>query len=370
MTIYARFYFEFFHEGLTSVLDISPMNIMCMSEYTLKINSNQLFFWAYTVFDCEVMGMDEPLRMKNNGQISIMLNVNKREKLKQKPNNGISSKPLSHDHAILTELENEMNELVGMKEMKKMMQEVYAWIYINKKRDAAGLKPGKQVLHMMFKGNPGTGKTTVARLIGKLFQKMDVLPKGHLIEAERADLVGEYIGHTAQKTRDLVKKATGGILFVDEAYSLGRGGEKDFGKEAIDTLVKHMEDKQHEFILILAGYSREMEHFLKLNPGLHSRFPLVFHFPDYTVNELMQIGERMLKEKEYVISQEAETKLKDHLLYAKAMNTNTFSNGRYIRNILEKAIRAQAMRLLKERELDKNTLSMLVSADFHFQEVD
>ena len=112
---------------------------------------------------------------------------------------------------------------------------------------------------------------------------MNVLSKGHLIEAERADLVGEYIGHTAQKTRDLIKKAIGGILFIDEAYSLGRGGEKDFGKEAIDTLVKHMEDKQHEFILILAGYSREMDYFLTLNPGLESRFPLVIDFPDYSI---------------------------------------------------------------------------------------
>lgn len=211
--------------------------------------------------------MDEPIRMKNNGQISVMLNVHKREKMKQNLNKGfIRQQPLSGEHAILNEIETEMSALVGMEEIKKMMKEVYAWIYINKKREEAGLKPGQQVLHMMFKGNPGTGKTTVARLIGKLFLKMEVLPKGHLIEAERADLVGEYIGHTAQKTRDLIKKASGGILFVDEAYSLGRGGEKDFGKEAIDTLVKHMEDKQNEFILILAGYSREMEGFLKIEP--------------------------------------------------------------------------------------------------------
>lgn len=314
--------------------------------------------------------MEEPLRMKNNGQISIMLNVNKREKVKQKPNKGLTSKPISHEHAILTEMENEMNALIGMEDMKKMMKEVYAWIYINKKRSAAGLKPGKQVLHMMFKGNPGTGKTTVARLIGKLFQKMDVLPKGHLIEAERADLVGEYIGHTAQKTRDLIKKAAGGILFVDEAYSLGRGGEKDFGKEAIDTLVKHMEDKQHEFILILAGYSREMDHFLKLNPGLHSRFPLVFQFPDYTVNELMQIGQQMLIDKEYSLTHDAEVKLKDHLLYAKAVNHHSFSNGRYVRNLIEKAIRAQAMRLLSETNLDKTALTSLISDDFRFPEVE
>ncbi len=252
-----------------------------------------------------------------------------------------------------------MNQLVGIQEMKKMMKEVYAWLYINKRREEMGLKSSQQALHMMFKGNPGTGKTTVARLIGKLFQKMGVLPKGHLIEAERADLVGEYIGHTAQKTRDLIKKAAGGILFIDEAYSLGRGGEKDFGKEAIDTLVKHMEDQQHNFILILAGYCKEMDFFLQLNPGLHSRFPLVFHFPDYTVPELMEIAERILKEKQYELSAQAKGKLKDHLMYEKATNRTTFSNGRYVRNVIEKAIRTQAMRLLSKHYLKRNDLLML-----------
>ncbi|MGQ0422887.1 AAA family ATPase, partial [Bacillus sp. HC-Mk] len=139
-------------------------------------------------------------------------------------------------------IEEEMGKLVGMDDIKKIIKEIYAWIYVNKKRQEKGLKSEKQVLHMLFKGNPGTGKTTVARMIGKLLFEMNILSKGHLVEAERADLVGEYIGHTAQKTRDLIKKAMGGILFIDEAYSLARGGEKDFGKEAIDTLVKHMED--------------------------------------------------------------------------------------------------------------------------------
>ncbi|HEY4553237.1 MAG TPA: stage V sporulation protein K [Bacillaceae bacterium] len=312
--------------------------------------------------------MDDPIRMKNNGQISIMLNVHKREKAKHHTGKGVVSKLLAGEHAILKEIEEEMNELVGMDEIKKMMKEVYAWIYINKKRESAGLKASQQALHMMFKGNPGTGKTTVARLIGKLFQKMGVLPKGHLIEAERADLVGEYIGHTAQKTRDLIKKASGGILFVDEAYSLGRGGEKDFGKEAIDTLVKHMEDKQHEFILILAGYSREMDYFLSLNPGLHSRFPLVFDFPDYNVQELMEIGRRMLGEKEYQLSADAEKKLKEHLTFIRGTNPAGFSNGRYVRNIIEKTIRSQAMRLLTRQELEKDDLMTLMSLDLVLHE--
>ncbi|HZG71000.1 MAG TPA: stage V sporulation protein K [Chondromyces sp.] len=311
--------------------------------------------------------MDQPMRMKNNGQINIVLNSNGKKTELKVPEKVTIQKSLPQEHEALKEIEEELGSLVGMEEMKRMVKEIYAWIYVNKKRDAMGLKSGKQALHMMFKGNPGTGKTTVARLVGKLFHKMNVLSKGHLIEVERADLVGEYIGHTAQKTRDLIKRALGGILFIDEAYSLGRGGEKDFGKEAIDTLVKHMEDKQHEFILILAGYSREMDHFLTLNPGLESRFPLVFDFPDYTVDQLMEITELMLKEKEYVMSEEAKRKLYNHLTYLKTMLMPTsFSNGRYVRNVIEKSIRAQAMRLLMQNNYNKTELLTIRSHDLVF----
>lgn len=314
--------------------------------------------------------MDQPIRMKSNGQISVVLNSQKGKTIsKELPEFQVVPKDIPPEHTALKEIEDELGALVGMEEMKKMIKEIYAWIYVNKKREEMGLKARKQALHMMFKGNPGTGKTTVARLIGKLFQKMSVLTKGHLIEAERADLVGEYIGHTAQKTRDLIKKAQGGILFIDEAYSLGRGGEKDFGKEAIDTLVKHMEDKQHEFILILAGYSREMDHFLTLNPGLHSRFPIVVDFPDYNIEQLMEISARMLIEREYAFSREAEKKLKEHLIWVKAvLSPNSFSNGRYVRNIIEKSIRAQAMRLLMLNSYDRHELMTLRSNDLVFEE--
>lgn len=314
--------------------------------------------------------MDQPIRMKSNGQISIVLNSQKRKTLaKELPDTQVVPKVIPPEHTALKEIEEELGTLVGMEDMKRMIKEIYAWIYVNKKREEMGLKARKQALHMMFKGNPGTGKTTVARLIGKLFHKMNVLSKGHLIEAERADLVGEYIGHTAQKTRELVKKAQGGILFIDEAYSLGRGGEKDFGKEAIDTLVKHMEDKQHEFILILAGYSREMDYFLTLNPGLHSRFPLVVDFPDYNIEQLMDIAGRMLEEREYTLSSEAEKKLKEHLIWVKAILTpNSFSNGRYVRNVIEKSIRSQAMRLLMHNSYDKHELMTLRSIDLVFEE--
>src|SRR5699024_382225 len=150
-----------------------------------------------------------------------------------------------------------------------------------------GMIRSKQVLHMLFKGNPGTGKTTVARKLARIYFDMGLLSKGHFIEAERADLVGEYIGQTAQKTRYIIRKAMGGILFVDEAYSRGRAGEKDFGKEAIDILVEHIEDQHNDFVLILACYPYEIERFLTLNPGLKSRFPLILDFADYDVDQLM-----------------------------------------------------------------------------------
>lgn len=314
--------------------------------------------------------MDQAVTYKNNGQINIILNgQTKAGKEADSKGYDLVLPKTDYKHAILKQIEEEMGTLVGMEEMKRNIKEIYAWIYVSQKREEQGLKAGKQALHMMFKGNPGTGKTTVARLIGKLFCQMNVLSKGHLIEAERADLVGEYIGHTAQKTRDLIKRALGGILFIDEAYSLARGGEKDFGKEAIDTLVKHMEDKQHEFILILAGYSREMDQFLSINPGLHSRFPLVIDFPDYTVDQLMDISKRMIEEREYSWSREAEWKLKDHLMAVKSMTQpSKFSNGRYIRNVIEKSIRAQAMRLLMADKYHRDELVTIKAQDLILRE--
>ncbi|GMA55537.1 hypothetical protein GCM10025858_00400 [Alicyclobacillus sacchari] len=158
-----------------------------------------------------------------------------------------------------------------------MVREIFAFVYIQQMRIRQHLKAEPVVLHMVFFGNPGTGKTTVARILARLFHECGLLSEGHLVEVERADLVGEYIGHTAQKTRELIKKALGGVLFIDEAYSLARGGEKDFGREAIDCLVKGMEDYKNQFITILAGYEREMKWFLSTNPDCRVGFPFI-HF--------------------------------------------------------------------------------------------
>ncbi|MBD2847982.1 AAA family ATPase [Paenibacillus sp. IB182496] len=245
------------------------------------------------------------------------------------------------------EIQKELEPMVGMENVKSLVYEIYALLHVSKLRLDAGLAGGSHVYHMIFKGNPGTGKTTIARIVARLFQKMGVLAKGHLIEVERADLVGEYIGHTAQKTRDLVKKALGGVLFVDEAYSLARGGEKDFGKEAIDTLVKAMEDHKNQFVLILAGYPLEIDHFLMTNPGLPSRFPIQIEFPDYTVDQLIQISELMARDREYALMPQSLFKLRQHLMQERGESMFSFSNARYVRNVIERAIRFQAVRLLE-----------------------
>ncbi|NIK67877.1 MULTISPECIES: AAA family ATPase [unclassified Paenibacillus] len=250
------------------------------------------------------------------------------------------------DH--FADIQKELEPMVGMDNVKALVYEVYALLYITRMRAEAGLSGGSHVYHMIFKGNPGTGKTTIARIVAKLFQKMGVLSKGHLIEVERADLVGEYIGHTAQKTRDMVRKAIGGVLFVDEAYSLARGGEKDFGKEAIDTLVKAMEDHRNQFVLILAGYPAEIDHFLLTNPGLPSRFPIQIDFPDYSIDQLIQISELMAKERDYNLMPQSIFKLRQHLIQEKMSDIFSFSNARYVRNIIEKSIRYQAVRLLNQ----------------------
>lgn len=260
------------------------------------------------------------------------------------------------------EIKKELDDLVGLNNVKKHINEIYAFMEIQKRRTREKLHTESQALHMVFKGNPGTGKTTVARILGKLFREAGILPKGHLIEVERADLVGEYIGHTAQKSREQIKKSLGGILFIDEAYSLARGGEKDFGKEAIDTLVKGMEDHQDNLIIILAGYGIEMNKFMQTNPGLRSRFPIHINFPDYSTDELMAIADMMLQQRQYSLSSGAKEELR--MLIETLPNLHEHNgNARLVRNLIERAMRVQAVRLVSLKEITREDLLMLSRED-------
>lgn len=295
---------------------------------------------------------------KNNEIIELRKNPNNLKKTE------LTSNPTFDEkfNKILQAFE----KLVGLEEIKKLIFEILAFNQINNERIELGLKAESQVFHMLYKGNPGTGKTTVARIMADLFHEMGILSKGHLVEVERADLVGEYIGHTAQKTREHIKKAMGGILFIDEAYSLLRGGDKDFGRESIDTLVKAMEDNKNDFILILAGYTNEMRELLESNPGINSRFPIQLHFKDYKLSQLMEIADIMVNEREYILSISAKKKLKQ-LIIEDIENVNfSFSNARLVRNLIERAIRNQAVRLVKNKGVyrTKKVLMTIQAEDF------
>ena len=271
-----------------------------------------------------------------------------------------------HKNENLKMIDHLLKDFIGLEEVKAMIKEIYAIKMMNEKRKMYHLSINDHSMHMIFRGNPGTGKTTIARKLAEICVELQLLEKGHFIEAQRADVVGEYIGQTAIKTKQLVERARGGILFIDEAYALARGGEKDFGKEAIDTIVKLMEDYRDEFILILAGYSNEIDSFLQTNPGLRSRFPFQINFPNYTMDQLLDILKMMAKERDYRLTNSALLKVEQQIEICLRNEPFTFSNARYIRNILERAIRQQAMRMMQYVHYSEDQLTILRADDFTF----
>ncbi|WP_053598260.1 AAA family ATPase [Bacillus sp. FJAT-18017] len=244
----------------------------------------------------------------------------------------------------------ELEKLIGLDEVKQKICDITNLVAFNKLRREQGFKTDEVSLHMVFTGNPGTGKTTVARLVAVILKAVGVLSKGHLVEVGRSDLVAEYVGQTAVKTMNKIKEAKGGVLFIDEAYSLVRGSaSSDFGIEAIDTLVKAMEDERKNMIVILAGYPREMDSFIESNPGLQSRFKNQIGFKDYTLDELMSITEILLKDRDYHMDAEAYTILRRMVGKIIALYPQTHGNGRLVRNMIEDAIMAKASLAMNQK---------------------
>ena len=271
---------------------------------------------------------------------------------------------LSRSRNSLEEIEavnKELDEIVGLDEVKNYIRSLQAHIAMNEKRKQQGLKTASVSMHMIFTGNPGTGKTTIARLLSRYMKAIGALSVGQLVEVTRADLVAQYVGQTAPLTMSVIKSAMGGVLFIDEAYSLYRGKDDSFGLEAIDTLVKAMEDNRDNLIVILAGYKKEMASFLEANSGLKSRFPNVVNFPDYTGEELVRIADIQAKSKGYVIDEEAKDKLKVCFDKVQAAEASEAGNGRLARNTIEEAILAQSGRIVNE---DNPDLSLLKAEDF------
>lgn len=258
----------------------------------------------------------------------------------------------------------ELEKLIGLKEAKVTAKELLAAAKVNAVRQQKGLPCENRALHMLFTGNPGSAKTTFARLVAKILAEHGIIKSNKLVECGRADLVGQYVGWTAKCVKDKFAEAAGGVLFIDEAYSLiGEG--KDFGAEAISTIVQEMENHRNDVVVIFAGYPEKMEEFLKQNEGLRSRIPYHMHFPDYTAEELLAILRLMVKERGYEMTDGFEEKCKAEL--AEVLKTKDFGNGRYIRNLLEKAVAKQSARLLEQGGLErmsKAALQRLEAADY------
>ena len=259
----------------------------------------------------------------------------------------------------------EINELVGLAPVKEYVFGLADNLQVQQRRAAAGLKTASLSMHMIFTGNPGTGKTTIARLVARYLKAIGALKGGQLVEVTRADLVGRYTGHTAPLTNSVIESALGGVLFIDEAYSLYRGEQDSFGLEAIDTLVKGMEDHRDELVVILAGYTREMETFLTANSGLASRFPNRIEFPDYTAAELLQITHVQAKNKGYTLAEACTEPLLGYYARWQESDARTAGNGRLARNTLEKAIFHQSRRLVAEPAA---ALDLILPSDLELKE--
>lgn len=293
----------------------------------------------------------------------------------QAPEAGGASEPLDLEAAFRTSQVGEVldsldRELVGLAPVKSRIRDIAALLLIDKLRSTVGLSAGAPALHMSFTGNPGTGKTTVALRMAEILHRLGYVRKGHLVAVTRDDLVGQYIGHTAPKTREVLKRAMGGVLFIDEAYYLYRPeNERDYGQEAIEILLQVMENQREDLVVIFAGYKQRMETFFHSNPGLSSRVAHHIDFPDYGVEELLAIAHLMLEQMHYRLSADAESALREYIELRRIQPH--FANARSIRNALDRARLRQASRLFARRgsPISRRDLETIDSADIRASRV-
>ncbi len=268
------------------------------------------------------------------------------------------------DQEALDKVLAKMNKYIGLKEVKDEVSELINFLKIQKMREENGMKVIGATRHLVFTGNPGTGKTSIARMLAEIFAALGILSKGHLTETDRSGLVAGYVGQTAIKVRKVVDQALGGILFIDEAYALAGSGEKDFGQEAVDTLIKLMEDNKDDLVVIVAGYTEPMKKFIDSNPGLRSRFNKYINFKDYTVQELLDIFKLFVRLDEFKLAdKKTEERVREIIKAQHAHKDETFGNARMCRNLFDEIIRNQANRLVKLKSVDKKKLATLRVSD-------
>ena len=294
----------------------------------------------------------------NSHHEMVLESFRRREKEDEKE---LQEKNSSPDGSMATI--EDLNGLIGLAQVKKEVMAMKNFIEVNRRREQEGMKTPPVSYHCVFTGNPGTGKTTVARIVAGIYKELGILQKGHLVETDRSGLVAEYVGQTAVKTNKVIDTALDGVLFIDEAYSLVGAGNEDFGKEAIATLVKRMEDNRDRLVVILAGYENEMQWFIESNPGLRSRFNRYIHFEDYSADELKQIFLGMLQKYDFTLQTDGEKVLTRHFEMCVFNMGKDFGNARYVRNLFERTIKAQAVRLAAQPETDKSQLAIITADD-------
>ncbi|MBP3719178.1 MAG: AAA family ATPase [Eubacterium sp.] len=264
----------------------------------------------------------------------------------------------------LDDLIKELQGLTGLSSVKDDVMHLINIIKVRKLREMRGFKRVEMSFHLVFTGNPGTGKTTIARLLAKIYKQLGVVSKGHFIEVDRSGLVDHFAGGTALKTTNVINKAIGGILFIDEAYTLTHNKDSgDYGQEAIDTLLKRMEDDRDDFIVIVAGYTDEMTEFIESNPGLKSRFNKYIYFPDYNSGELMEIFKYMCKENDYILTQSAADVAEAYLRGMTEQKLENFANARLVRNYFERCVDRQATRIVQDENINEDDLITLLRED-------
>lgn len=272
----------------------------------------------------------------------------------------------SKSQQISSNLQNtlqSLDDLIGLETVKQQVHTLIKFIQVQQEREKHNLKTTPISYHCVFSGSPGTGKTTVARILAQIYKDLGILKKGHLIETDRAGLVGEYVGQTAVKTNKVINSAVGGVLFIDEAYSLYSESSEDYGREAIATLLKRMEDERDNLVVVMAGYTEEMKQFIDLNPGLRSRFNRYIDFTDYSPSELFQIFKRYTEKGDFKLTSEAENAFRSLFINAYTNRDRTFGNARYVRNIFEKTIERQSLRVADISEPSVEQLTTITEDD-------